>query len=382
MGHRPPLLLDSNWSFSRLLDEVFAYYRGSGPDSIGRRLTLIRNWLAMVGRDRAIESIKSLERQADGATDAEIAESLWMSESSYRNLKRWVKKLPEPTPTPAPTAFISYKWDSGEHVAWVRQFAGDLRSRGIAAILDQWEVKLGESFTEYMQRHIAEADVILFVITKGAVAAAEAPAGEGGALKFEVQMMNARRMAEGVRIIGVYRSGDRPPHYLRDNRYADFRNDDQYQESLTSLVDDLLGKGNAPPVGSPAPSVLSANNAPTVRVPVATKATAAEPFTKARLESLLHGNPSRDLEITNGLWARDVTLGTARRIRAQGPVRTGHIDADFFEARIPYEHLWGLSLPYSLVRASWITTDAKLALHLSARPVLYEDGFHLETSDA
>jgi TIR domain len=106
--------------------------------------------------------------------------------------------------------------------------------------LDQWEVRLGESFTDYMQGHIANADVVLFIITPEAVKAAEAPQGQGGALKFEVQMMNARRMADGVRIIGVYRSGDRPPNYLRDHRYVDFRSDAQYGVAIATLVDDLL----------------------------------------------------------------------------------------------------------------------------------------------
>jgi hypothetical protein len=91
--------------------------------------------------------------------------------------------------------------------------------------------------------------MILFVITPGAVEAAEAPKGEGGALKFEVQMMNSRRMAEGTRIIGVYRSGDRPPHYLRDHRYVDFRDDAEFENSLQILVDDLLGRSGPPKIG-------------------------------------------------------------------------------------------------------------------------------------
>ena len=107
--------------------------------------------------------------------------------------------------------------------------AADLRAMGVETILDLWEVRYGESFTTYMQRHIAKADVILFVISAGAVVAAEARDGEGGALQFEVQMMNARRMSEGVRIIGVYRSGDRPPEYLRDHRYVDFRSEREYR---------------------------------------------------------------------------------------------------------------------------------------------------------
>ena len=130
----------------------------------------------------------------------------------------------------------------------MKNLSAGLRARGVEAILDQWEVKLGESFTDYMQEHIASADVILFVITTAAVSAAEAPKGKGGALKFEVQMMNARRMAEGTRIIGIYRSGSRPPHYLRDHRYVDFRNDEEYERSLQILVDDILDRSEAPKI--------------------------------------------------------------------------------------------------------------------------------------
>lgn len=165
----------------------------------------------------------------------------------------FVQTGPVPDPMTALTAFMSYKWESEAHVEWVRKLAADLRSRGIDAKLDQWEVRFGESFTDYMQTHINAADVILFVITPDSVAAAEAPAGAGGALKFEVQMMNARRMAEGVRIIGVYRSGDRPPHYLRDHRYIDFRDDTRYEDAVAALVADLRGQSGPPPIATAPP---------------------------------------------------------------------------------------------------------------------------------
>lgn len=151
-------------------------------------------------------------------------------------------------PAKYPVAFISYKWESESHLEWVRTLASDLRKRGVDAKLDQWEVRPGDSFSDYMQRNVAAADVILFVITEESVRAAEAPEGKGGALKFEVQMMNARRIAEGTRIIGLYRSGDRPPHYLRDHRYIDFREDEAYQKGLQALVDTIHGKGGAPPI--------------------------------------------------------------------------------------------------------------------------------------
>ena len=253
MGHRRPFQIDPAWSFFELLQHLFAHYRGGGIEGTGYRLNTIRAWLSMAGRRRALAVFQELQQEAGTSDDTEIAESLWMSRSSYRRLKRFVRDLPtegehEQEQGHPIQAFVSYKWESAEHIAWVSGLATDLRAMGVETILDLWEVRYGESFTTYMQRHIAKADVILFVISPGAVAAAEAPDGEGGALQFEVQMMNARRMSEGVRIIGVYRSGGRPPEYLRDHRYVDFRSEQEYRTALRSLADDLLGRGGPPPV--------------------------------------------------------------------------------------------------------------------------------------
>ena len=251
MPHRPPFTLNPNWSFGEFLENLFAYYRGGGIQSTGYRLNMMRTWLASAGRSKALAALQGIEEDAETDDDEKIAESLWMSASSYKRLKKFVRDLPpdDVSRRVDVKAYVAYKWESGEHVSWVRRFAADLRAEGVEAILDQWDVRYGESFTTFMQRRISEADVILFVITPGAVAAAESVDGQGGALQFEVQMMNARRIADGVRIIGVYRSGDRPPHYLRDHRYVDFREDREYLTSIASLANDLLGRWEAPPLG-------------------------------------------------------------------------------------------------------------------------------------
>ena len=248
MANRPPFTWDRSWSFSRFLEHLFAYYTGGGIQSTGYRLNMIRAWLASAGKARATAALLGIETAAEARDDADVAKSLWMSESSYKKLKRFVRELPadDAIEKERVKAFVSYKWESEAHVAWVRKLATDLREMGVETVLDQWDVQYGQSFTTFMQRGINEADVILFVISPNAVAAAEAKDGGGGALQFEVQMMNARRMAEGVRIIGVYRSGDRPPNYLRDNRYVDFRSDRDYESALTSLANDLLGKCGPP----------------------------------------------------------------------------------------------------------------------------------------
>ena len=95
----------------------------------------------------------------------------------------------------APKVFISYKWEDDADNLWVEKFATDLRSNGIEAVLDRWEVRLGDSFTDYMTSRIHQAEVVLFIITTESVSAVEAPKGKGGAVKFEMQMATARRTA-------------------------------------------------------------------------------------------------------------------------------------------------------------------------------------------
>ena len=137
-----------------------------------------------------------------------------------------------------PKVFISYKWEDDAHNEWVMQFATDLRLNGIDAKLDRWEVHLGDSFTDYMTSKINEADVVLFIITTAAVEAVES---RKGAVNFEMQMATARRTTgENMRLIGIYKEGDKTLAHLRDHRYADFRDDTRYEEDLKNLIDDLL----------------------------------------------------------------------------------------------------------------------------------------------
>lgn len=42
------------------------------------------------------------------------------------------------------TAFISYSWDDEEHKKWVKEFADRLLSDGINAVVDQYDLSLGD----------------------------------------------------------------------------------------------------------------------------------------------------------------------------------------------------------------------------------------------
>lgn len=158
-----------------------------------------------------------------------------------------------------PRVFISYKWESDEHVSWVLRLATDLRNLGVESVLDQWEIRLGDSLSTYMSTKIGQADAVLFVITPGLVRALEAEQHKGGAIQIEMQMAIARKLhGHAIRLIPIYRSGEKVPTSLLDALYVDFRSDANYQFSLARLVSDLSGAPNVP--------IVSATSNPTLQL--------------------------------------------------------------------------------------------------------------------
>lgn len=147
-------------------------------------------------------------------------------------------------------AFVSYKWESDEVSAWVERFARDLRLLGIDVLLDRWEVGFGDSFVDYMTSGLQKANIILLIVTPEAVNSIEATQEKGGALKFEAKLALARQIAGSpLKIVPVLLRGERVPFSLGGTRYADFRNEDSYQEMLIALVNDLRGDRGKPPLG-------------------------------------------------------------------------------------------------------------------------------------
>ena len=144
--------------------------------------------------------------------------------------------------------FISYKCEDALHNAWVDKFATDLRKAGIEAHIDKWSVRYGDSFIEYMTSMIGKADVVLFIMTTGSVAAVESSEA-GGGVKFELQLTLSRLIGnEKIRLIPVYREGKKIAIHLKDRKYIDFRDDTKYESSLKNLVDDILDIKYVPPV--------------------------------------------------------------------------------------------------------------------------------------
>jgi hypothetical protein len=70
------------------------------------------------------------------------------------------------TVAPVGEVFISYSWDSDEHINAVREFADRLRSEGIDAIIDQYEESPPDGWPRWMDKKIRDSRLVLLVCTE------------------------------------------------------------------------------------------------------------------------------------------------------------------------------------------------------------------------
>ena len=161
-----------------------------------------------------------------------------------------------------PKVFISYSHDSPEHKRWVSELAAQLRHKGIDAMLDQWDLGLGDDVTRFMERGIVNADRVLVICTDKYVS--KANAAEGG-VGYERMIVNAELVQNlGTdKFIPIIRQASRKaktPTFLGTRVYADFRNDSQFDAECEKLIRELhkMPIVEKPPLGkSPFPSVES-----------------------------------------------------------------------------------------------------------------------------
>ncbi|SIT56316.1 conserved hypothetical protein [Mesorhizobium prunaredense] len=146
------------------------------------------------------------------------------------------------------TVFISYSWDSEDHKAWVRALAERLVGNGVHVHLDQWDVRYGESLTQFMDTCLPEGDFVLVICTPAYKAKATVRQGGVG---YEAQIISARIAASIARhkFVPVLRSGtlgpDDPhaaiPPYLQGVLALDMRNDGDFEVQFENLLRHVYG---------------------------------------------------------------------------------------------------------------------------------------------
>lgn len=142
------------------------------------------------------------------------------------------------------TAFISYSWESEEHKNWVRKLATDLRANGVDALLDQWEVRLGDDVTEFMERCVSTADYVLLVCTESFGKKANSRSGGIGYEQAIVTADLLNSQPPRGRFVCILRSGAPSlaiPRYMQSRLWVDFRSDGEYHRGLDQLLVHIFG---------------------------------------------------------------------------------------------------------------------------------------------
>ena len=158
-------------------------------------------------------------------------------------------------PSP-PKVFISYSWDSEEHKSWVRSFTNDLLNNGVDAILDQYDIHLGDRLPEFMEKSISDADYVLIICTPIYKQKADNRAGgvgyEGHIISGELYNKHNERKFIPILRTGTFDSAF--PRYLSGKTGVDLSNEPSnayYKEEFNTLIKTLFGeKGREkPPIG-------------------------------------------------------------------------------------------------------------------------------------
>jgi len=141
----------------------------------------------------------------------------------------------------APKVFISYSHDSQEHKLWVLELATRLRSCGVDAILDQWDLGPGGDLPHFMEQSLSSSSRILMICTERYVQ--KANAGVGG-VGYEKMIVTAElmRQIDSTRVIPIIRQQGiyTIPTFLGSKLYIDLSSRDQFETGFDQLLRDLL----------------------------------------------------------------------------------------------------------------------------------------------
>lgn len=149
-------------------------------------------------------------------------------------------------------AFISYAWDNEEHNEWVLKLASDLRRHGVDVILDQWDARLGNDLSFFMEQGLTASHFVLCVCNDKYIQKANGGIGGAGYEKriLAAEMMNDSSKRFIIPIIKGNSQTNKLPTFLSGLKYVDFDNGmyfNNYQELLERIYDEDVKK--KPPLG-------------------------------------------------------------------------------------------------------------------------------------
>lgn len=143
-----------------------------------------------------------------------------------------------------PTVFISYSHDNDEHKAWVLKLATDLRSHGVNAILDQWDLRLGTDLRFFMENGLSSSALVLCVCSENYVRKVDSGTG-GSGYEGMIMTQGLLQNAKAEFVVPIVRnnpSGRKVPLAFGSKLYTDFSDDFNYVARYQELLERIYGE--------------------------------------------------------------------------------------------------------------------------------------------
>lgn len=144
--------------------------------------------------------------------------------------------------TEHPKVFISYSWTNLEHEQFVVDLATALRSHGVDAVLDKWDLKPGHDKYVFMESMVVDPSVqkVLVVCDRKYQEKANARAGGVGTESqiISQELYGRVKQTKFVPVVCEYDDDGVPclPVFMKGLIYIDLSSDERYGEGLDELL--------------------------------------------------------------------------------------------------------------------------------------------------
>ena len=141
-----------------------------------------------------------------------------------------------------PKTFISYSWTSEDHQQWVLNLATQLRSDGVDAILDKWDLHEGDDAHAFMESMVTDPSVAKVLLICDRLYVKKANDRVGG-VGTEAQIITGEiyNRVKQDKFVAIIRERDENgkalvPAYYGSRIFIDMSDDDSYAQNYEQLL--------------------------------------------------------------------------------------------------------------------------------------------------
>jgi hypothetical protein len=158
-----------------------------------------------------------------------------------------------------PKVFISYAWSSAIHERWVLDLATQLRERGVDAILDKWDLNLGNDSIPFMEQMVNDETIKKVIMICDRTYMEKANRRKGG-VGIETQIISKKvyEKSDQNKFVAVIKEKDANgnpcvPTYCSSRFYVDLSEESNFTDGFTKLLYWIFDKptNKKPPIGEP-----------------------------------------------------------------------------------------------------------------------------------